>query len=99
MVTNIEHVELVAVREGTYTVYVFKLVDYNQFIMCTRLPNWKVPEINVGDIGYLEYQIVQAGENYYNPNTEQTVTYQYSNVYFLNFVQKTEILQNNEIIL
>lgn len=96
---KIAEVKLLAVREGTYTMYVFQQLDTKEYIMCTRLPNWRVPDVNIGDSGFLEYQSVKAGETYFNPKNETTVHYSYSNVYFLNFVQKTEILQNKEIIL
>lgn len=96
---NIEEVELLAIREGEYTMYVFQNIETQKYIMCTRLPNWQVPEVNIGDIGFLEYQIVKAGESYYNPGTEISVLYKYSNVYFINFVLRNKILNNNEIIL
>lgn len=91
--------KLLAVREGTYSTYVFQNLDDNTYIMCTRLPNWQVPEIQLGDIGFLEYQFVKSGEEYFDIATQATKYYLYSNVYFINFIQKTDILQNNEIIL
>lgn len=97
--TKIEKVKLLAVREGTYSIYVFQNVDNGEYIMCTRLPNWQTPQITIGDIGFLEYQIVKAGESYYDPKQGIMVSYSYSNVYFINFVQGTNISQNNEIIL
>lgn len=100
MVTNTAYVELVATRLGTYSMYAFKDLDIsNTYIMCTRLPNWQVPEIQIGDAGFLEYQYVIAGEEYFDVATDKMVKYQYTNIYFINFVQKTDILQNNEIIL
>ena len=67
--------------------------------MCTRLPNWKVPDLNVGDIGFLEYQIIKAGEEYFNVATQQKQIYQYSNIYFNNFILENTIIKNKEIIL
>jgi len=99
MVEKIEEVKLLAVREGTYTVYVFKVIERDDYIMCTRLPNWQVPEIAVDDVGFLQYQIVKAGEDYFDPKTEKTVKYLYSNIYFMNFIQKSNILKNNILIL
>ena len=96
---NVEEVRLLAVREGTYTMYVFQNIHTNQYIMCTRLPNWQVPEINLQEVGFLEYQKVKAGETYYDPKLEVTTKYNYSNIYFHNFVRKSDILKNNEIIL
>lgn len=97
--SKIELVQLLAVREGSYSVYVFQNVDSKEYIMCTRLPNWQTPNISIGDKGFLEYECVRAGESYFDVKTGQTTHYQYSNVYFINFVQNTNISQNNEIIL
>jgi len=99
MVNKIAHVKLLATRDDTYSNYAFQDLETGLFIMCTRLPNWKIPDIRIGDSGFLEYQTVKAGDEYYNPVLEQTIRYQYSNVYLINFIQKTDILQNNEIIL
>lgn len=99
MGNKIDHVRLLAVREGTYTVYVFQIIESKEYIMCTRLPNWQVPDVSIGNIGFLEYQYVQAGESYYNPQLDKTVAYLYSNVYFINFIQQTDIIINQEIIL
>jgi hypothetical protein len=89
---------LLAIREGQYTVYVFKNLETNSYIMCTRLPNWHTPNIMIGSEGFLSYNEVTAGEEYYHPVTEVKLVYNYSNVYFINFVQKQEI-ENNNIIL
>jgi hypothetical protein len=99
MVNNIAHVKLLAIRDGTYTMYVFQNLDTMAYIMCTRLPNWQVPEIQIGDSGFLEYQFVEAGQEYFDATQEKMIRYLYTNVYFINFVQRTDILNNNEIIL
>jgi hypothetical protein len=99
MVNIVEKVQLVAIKEDTYTMYVFKKIEKPEYIMCTRLPNWKVQDIHVGEIGYLNYQIVQAGENYYNPATEEYIKYQYSNIYFINFIKEPDVVENDSIII
>lgn len=99
MVDKVENVRLIAIREGTYTMYVFKSLETYKYIMCTRLPNWQVPDISINDEGYLNYQIVKAGEEYFNPETETSVKYMYSNIYFINFVKKSEIINNDSIII
>lgn len=77
-----------AVREGTYTMYVFKNLSNSEFLMCTRLPHWQTPNIDIGEKGFLSYRDVKAGQTYFNPNTEQDEYYRYSNRYFINFVHK-----------
>jgi hypothetical protein len=94
----IKEVKLLAVRDGLYTVYVFQTLDTKEYIMCTKLPNWKVPEISIGDEGFLQYQIVQAGEEYFNVETQNMVKYNYSNIYFNNFILRTENINNDKII-
>lgn len=99
MTEKINKVELLAVRQGSYTNYVFKNLDESGYIMCTRLPNWKVPTINIGDIGFLKYHIVIAGDEYYDPVTANKVVYNYSNIYFINFIDEEEFITNTELIL
>lgn len=94
----IKEVKLLAVREGNYTTYVFQTLDTKEYIMCTKLPNWKVPEIQIGDEGFLQYQVVQAGEEYFSIAEQKNIRYNYSNIYFNNFILKTEIINNKEII-
>lgn len=89
---------LLAIREGKYTMYVFKNAETGEFIMCTKLPNWNTPEIFVGDSGFLQAEIVKAGEEYFDVNTLNKNTYLYSNIYFKNFIHKTDAV-NSEIIL
>jgi len=89
---------LIAMKEDTYTLYVFKNTESNNYIMCTRLPNWQTPNMFIGDSGFLQFQIIKAGDEYFNINTEQKEKYLYSNVYFKNFINKSDI-ENSEIIL
>ena len=98
MVETVKYVELVAVREGVYTSYVFKDIKSYEYIMCAKPPNWQVPEINIGDKGFVSYQVVEAGDEYVTPDGERKI-YKYSSIYFLNFVNKTDVLKNKEIIL
>ena len=93
----IKEAELVAIREDYYSLYVFKTTE-NDYVMCTKLPNWQTPVIEIGTKGFLQYQIVKAGDEYITPDGEKIV-YKYSNCYFLNFVNKTDDIKSNEITL
>lgn len=95
----VDNVKLISVREGIYTVYVFKKIHSDEFIMCTKLPNWNSPSISIGDEGFLKYQTVQAGEVYFNPTLGIEQKYLYSNVYFTDFIIDNKIIHKNEIIL
>lgn len=90
--------KLLAIKEGTYTVYVFRNLDSNNYLMCTKLPNWQTPEIQIGDEGFLKYSEVKAGEKYFNPALQAEHVYNYSNIYFENFIQKTDIINQNIIL-
>ena len=94
----IKKVKLIAVRDGNYTVYVFQDVETFEYIMCTRLPNWKILDIELGVEGFLQYQIVNAGDEYITPLGEK-IYYKYSNSYFINFVNNLDVIKNNEITL
>lgn len=95
---NVVYAKLIAIKEGNYTNYVFKNLDNSSYIMCTKLPNWKTPDISIGSKGYLMYVEVSAGEKYYDLSTETQHIYNYSNIYFDNFILKQEIV-NSELIL
>lgn len=94
--------KLVAVQEGQYTVYVFDNLNHvsssmDKYIMCTKLPNWEYhTPLNVGDIGYLQYEYVEAGSMYYDRNTGASVPYKYSNFYFLNFLKEVPRDETNK---
>ena len=97
MVDVITEAKLLAIREGSYTIYVFQ--DKNgDYVMCTRLPNWQTPNVEVGEEGFLQYQIVKAGDKYFNPQLQRETAFNYSNVYFNNFIKKSEATKT-EIIL
>jgi hypothetical protein len=90
--------ELVAAKCGTYTMYVFKKLEDGEYIMCTKLPNWQTPDVNIGDIGFLQYQEVKAGEPFFNLGSQRTDIYKYSNIYFVNFILKPDINQNTIVL-
>lgn len=85
--------KLIAIRRdaGNYIVYVFKNIfpkdNEDKFIMCTRFPNWNCGELEIGDIGYVKVQIVEAGRNaWYDNEHQKLVPYNYSGIHFLDFV-------------
>lgn len=95
--------KLVAIQEGQYTNYVFEDLDkeFNsdlKYITCTKPPNWNYTEvINIGDIGYLQCEFVEAGINkWYSSNEKQFIPYKYTNCYFINFIKKKDIISTKE---
>ena len=69
-----------------YTIYVFQK-DNNEYVMCTKLPNWGTYNILIGDSGFVTINTVTAGEEYYERSTGKTVKYMFSNVYFKEFIK------------
>lgn len=94
----VRRVELVAKKDGDYTTYVFKNLDIYEYIMCTRLPNWQTVEVEIGDKGFVEYEIVNAGDTYFSSSLGEFKRYVYSNVYFINFVHENKNTKDKIII-
>lgn len=85
-----------------YVTYVFENLNYtnleNQYIMCTRFPNWDHRILNIDDIGYLTIRFVEAGVdvwfdgNNFNP-------YKFTNIIFCKFIKYVDNRLDNKIIL
>lgn len=97
------YAKLVAKRVGTYTQYVFQNLDepdnsWDRYILTTRCPNWECPvNMDIGIEGYLTFEPVEAGTQYYSSNTGDYCLYKYSGIYFINFVkaEQTENIKFN----
>lgn len=78
---------------GGYIIYVFKNLEptdwTNRYIMCTRVPNWQSKFVKIHDVGYLMYQEVIAGKDKWYKN-DKINYYNYSNIYFIEFIPKTD---------
>ena len=82
---------LLAKKSGMFTVYVFKNLDTSEYVMCTKLPNWDFGDINLGVSGFLTYENAIAGEKYFNPRTQTFEVYNYTKLYFKNFIEDIPI--------
>lgn len=94
-------VELVAISDEQYKLYVFKNLDENnnsflRYITTVRCPNWEGYSPQIGDIGYIQCEYVEAGEDYFNRTTGETSQYNYSNCYFISFIKETKKDNNKE---
>lgn len=88
------YVKLVAKKTDLYTLYVFQdMIDEEKFIMCTKPPNFDRPPIQIGDVGYLTYDNVEAGTDYYNNSENNYKKYKYNNKYFINFIKENNKLE------
>lgn len=94
--------QLVAVQDGIYKNYVFKNLDEderskNRYLMITQCPNWQYHDnITIGQKGFLEYEIAEAGENYYNKNSNESQQYRYTAFYFMNFIKEEKKKDNTK---
>ena len=86
---------MVAKQDDFYPLFVFQNLDEPdnsllRYITVTKLPNWtgKIPDI--GEIGYLSCEYVDAGEEYYQRSTGNKEQYKYTSCYFLNFIKEQE---------
>jgi len=88
--------ELVAKRDGQYTDYVFKNLDepdnsWDRYIKVTRLPNWECYEkMEIGIRGYLTFEPVEAGSQYFDSHSSEYNLYRYSGIYFISFVKEPD---------
>ena len=88
-----------------YITYVFKCLEPNpgfghNYIMVTRFPNWDHRSLDVGEIGYLTYNEVVAGKDkWFCPENGQFVPYNYTNIYFVKFVQEKVDSSKKDIII
>ena len=84
-----------------YITYVFECLEPSppfghRYLMVTRLPNWQVRDIDIGEIGYITYNEVIAGKDkWYCPETGQMIPYNYTNIYFVKFVKKSDNSKEN----
>lgn len=94
-------VEVVAISDQQYVQYVFKNLDelensFLRYVTATKCPNWEGYSPNIGDVGYVQCEYVEAGETYLNRASNETSHYNYTNCYFLNFIKETEQITNKE---
>jgi hypothetical protein len=91
------HAKLVAkIDDGMgYINYVFEDLEFQdydyKYFMCVRFPNWEGGSIYVGDIGYVTVKYVREGIDKWYDGSE-FITYKYTNVIFLKFIRKIEVV-------
>lgn len=105
---NVIKAQLVAKENDVlnYTTYVFKTLETSppfgkQYMMVTRVPNWDHRDIDILEIGYLEYNEVEAGKDtYFDRASASFIPYNYTNIYFIKFIaDKIDTSQKKDIIL
>lgn len=85
-------------QDGSYTVYVFQDLTNDEFIMCSRCPNWQGDLPQLMQEGFLHYRDVVAGrDTYFDSSSGEFIAYQYTNTYFQDFVPITHVLRNGYV--
>lgn len=76
---------------GGYQVYVFENLDsikwHERYVMTVRYPNWQTANLRKGDIGFLNFKVVHAGDKWWDKNANQFNYYKQSNIVFQDFVR------------
>ena len=88
--------KLVAKQDGVYKNYVFQNLDQApnsifKYITVTECPNWQCKaNLKIGDVGYMEYEYVEAGDTYFQRQSQEYNQYNFTTNYFINFIEKKE---------
>lgn len=69
----------------SYTTYAFQNIDNNEYILCTRFPNWEHKIINIGEVGILHFREVIAGHDSWYAEGNFT-PYKYTGWHFIKFI-------------
>lgn len=96
--------QLKAIQNDTlgYVQYIFENLEeksiWSKYIWCVRFPNWQCRDIQIDDIGYLTYEMHNAGvDKWYDG--DKFIPYKYSGYQFLNFIDKPIKIDKNETII
>ena len=96
--------QLKAIQNDTlgYIQYIFENLEeksiWSKYIWCVRFPNWQCRDIQIDDIGYLTYELHNAGvDKWYDG--DKFIPYKYSGYQFLNFIDKPIKIDKNETII
>lgn len=83
--------------------YVFEDLHYvnhrERFITMTRCPNWRGQEPTPIQEGFVTFKSVEAGKDTYYSNIDQTFKqYNYTAIYYIEFVPITHVLLDGYVI-
>jgi hypothetical protein len=89
-------------KDGAYTKYTFEDLYFTdnkyRFMTMTKCPNWHGQDITPLQEGYVTYKYVEAGKDTYYDTRDQTYKqYNYTAIYFIDFVPITHVLNNGYV--
>lgn len=71
--------------------------DDLKYVTVTVLPNWEIKDVELGNIGYLQFQSVEGGKTqYFKRVCEDFETYKYTNNYFISFLKEKELCKQDK---
>lgn len=86
--------KLVAMDEDSlgYINYVFEnleedVIKWSKYILATRFPNWETKKVNLGDVGYLQFEEIRAGVDKWFDG-QQMIPYNYNMIQFIKFIER-----------
>ena len=89
---------LVAIQTGQYSKLVFEDLNRDpcddlKYVTVVMLPNWDYKDtLKIGDIGYLQFESVEAGKTqWYDREIQDFAVYKFNANYFINFIKHEEI--------
>ena len=94
--------KIVAIDENQYSAIVVEDLnrvesDDLKYITVIKCPNWAPVKIEIGDIGYLQFQFVEGGiTQWFNKNSKDFEIYNYTNNYFINFYKQKDICKQDK---
>lgn len=93
-----------AIQKSQYTLVIAEdlnrsFEDDLKYVAVTLLPNWQQKAFDVDDEGYLTFESVDAGEKFFNRETNEHEIYRFTANYFHSFVPKQEKIMISEIKL
>lgn len=87
---------ILEIRYNLYTEIVIEdlnrdFTDDLKYVTIVKLPNWIHESFNIGDIGYLQYQVVNGGKTqWFDKNNNELMTFKYDNNYFISFIKEKD---------
>ncbi len=77
-----------------YITYVFEnleeyMIKETKYIMCIRYPNWEHKDLELEEVGYLQFEEIRAGIDKWFDG-EKMIPYRYNAIQFIKFVDKPE---------
>ena len=83
----LQHMDVSTTKNLGTTVLAKLVAKDSRYVMCTRYPNWNHRNIELEEVGYLNFMEIKAGvDTWFDGN--KMVPYAYNGVQFIKFIHK-----------